>query len=198
MVKLYTVAGAQSIQQSTDTEQQGASDNAAIATTEGQVVARNPGTQSRKAGEEKAQVQAGATTNPTPWNATEMPPEVYRRPNAVIEPRAGQIWCDCYEGNGPRYLLIEEVSLNYVGCSTLRTGKQTVIRRNRLKPGSRGYRYVGDLPELDLAVSQLHEFWIRRAVKRAHERQRRSDRGLAHPMAPIGNIAAAVNAEAAG
>jgi hypothetical protein len=135
--------------------------------------------------------------NPTPGNAQEVPPEQYRRPNFVIEPRRGQIWCGCYESNEPRYLLVEQVSPAHVLCSTLRTGKESVIRRNRLKPGSRGYRYVGEIPELETAVNQLHNFWMRRAVRRLHERARGIDAEVAAEMSPIGYIAAPVCAEEA-
>ena len=73
MIELNTVAGAENDQQSnqSEAEQQSASDNAAIATPDEQVVAKKPGTKSRKqaakksgsdrrADQEKARVQAGA------------------------------------------------------------------------------------------------------------------------------------------
>jgi hypothetical protein len=65
--------------------------------------------------------------------------------------KAGQIWGDCFNPSGHRYLVIEEVGEDQVKCRTLRTGKSSSIRRDRMTPGARGYFLALD-PETVIQV----------------------------------------------
>lgn len=59
-----------------------------------------------------------------------------------IEIQVGQVWSDCSLPERWRFVLVEAVTETNALCRTLKPGRKTAIRKNRMKPGSRGYSLV--------------------------------------------------------
>ena len=78
---------------------------------------------------------------------------------AKVQIKAGQVWKGCDPRRTNRFLLIDALGEEHVHCHTLRTGRKTTIRIDRVKPTRWGYSFAMDttvLPEVQkqLAVDQ--------------------------------------------
>jgi hypothetical protein len=84
---------------------------------------------------------------------------------SLIEPKVGQVWFDGSHSPGDRCILVEHVGDTHTNCVTLRTGKTTRIRKDRMRPDARGYHYIGELELLAKVSRQLTEYHIRQAAR---------------------------------
>lgn len=89
-----------------------------------------------------------------------------------IEVKIGQIWCDCFNPAAKRCLVVTALDQINAECVTLRTGKGSRIRKDRVKPGSRGYRFVVDSAEVEEVTKQWAEYRQRQAAKESEQQVR--------------------------
>lgn len=71
--------------------------------------------------------------------------------------KAGQLWADCDPRRTNRFFQIDAIGEEYVHCHTLRTGRKTTIRTDRLKPTRWGYSFAVDTAVLPEVQKQLAE-----------------------------------------
>lgn len=69
--------------------------------------------------------------------------------------KAGQLWGDCDPRRTNRFLMIDAIGEEHVHCHTLRTGRKTTIRIDRLKPTRWGYSFAMDSTVLPEVQKQL-------------------------------------------
>jgi hypothetical protein len=74
-----------------------------------------------------------------------------------IQIKVLQVWADCDPRRTNRFLLIDAIGEEHVHCHTLRTGRKTTIRTDRLKPTRWGYSFAVDTAVLPEVQKQLAE-----------------------------------------
>ena len=84
--------------------------------------------------------------------------------------KAGAVWGDCDPRRTNRFLMIDAIGEEHVHCHTLRTGRKTTIRIDRLKPTRWGYSFAMDTAVLLEVQKQL-----------AVDQKRQPARHLGHP-----------------